>query len=443
MADKKISQLTALSAANLAPSTDVLAIVDTSATETKKVTAKDLVDGALNAGSANGVVYLNGSKAATSGTALVFDGSNLGLGVTPSAWFANSKAFQMGPGFSLEARTNDATVFSLGANQYINSAGNRIYLTTNVASLYEQNTGQHRWYTAPSGTAGNTISFTQAMTLDASGNLGVGATSPGASHRLTIQGVGTSGNPMGGIIFRQGSTDTMYIGSVSTDNNTDVEIFNPRNGYLRFATNNTERGRFTAGGYFKASNDGTYVDSTGTFHELRGGAANGYTAVVSSPVATPSAQYVFDIRFSAATPNDATARFLNCTDATATRAYIRSNGGLSNYQANDTNLSDERTKKDIAPLGPMWAKIKALEIVTFKYKDQTHDDDNIGLIAQQVEAVAPEFVDVDGWGDTPEDGVPLKSIYTADMYHAAIKALQEAMARIESLEAKVAALEAK
>ena len=103
-------------------------------------------------------------------------------------------------------------------------------------------------------------------------------------------------------------------------------------------------------------------------------------------------------------------------------------------------MSDIRTKTDINPLGSYWSKIAGLEIVTYKYKDQTHDDLNIGVIAQQVEQVAPEFVDADGWGETPEDGVPLKSIYTADMYHGAIKALQEAMARIESLEADVAAL---
>jgi len=88
----------------------------------------------------------------------------------------------------------------------------------------------------------------------------------------------------------------------------------------------------------------------------------------------------------------------------------------------------------------MWDKFKALEIVTFKYKDQTHEDTNIGVIAQQVEAVAPEFVDNDGFGETPEGEEPLKAIYTADLYHAAIKALQEAMARIETLEAEVAAL---
>ncbi|MFZ9147150.1 MAG: tail fiber domain-containing protein, partial [Sediminibacterium sp.] len=122
------------------------------------------------------------------------------------------------------------------------------------------------------------------------------------------------------------------------------------------------------------------------------------------------------------------------TPGETVRAKLFSNGGLSNYQANDTNLSDIRTKKDITPLGSYWDKFKAIEMVKFKYKDQTHDDFNIGVIAQQVEKVAPEFVDVDGWGDTPKDGVPLKSIYTADLHHATIKVLQEAMAKIEDLQ---------
>ena len=130
--------------------------------------------------------------------------------------------------------------------------------------------------------------------------------------------------------------------------------------------------------------------------------------------------------------------FLYCLGAANLRASIRSNGGIANYQANDVSLSDSRMKSDIKPLGSYWNKIKSLEIVTFKYNDQTHSDDNIGLIAQQVESVAPELVDVDGFGETPADGVPLKTIYTTDLYHAAIKALQEAMARIEVLEAKLA-----
>jgi hypothetical protein len=73
-------------------------------------------------------------------------------------------------------------------------------------------------------------------------------------------------------------------------------------------------------------------------------------------------------------------------------------------------------------------------MVKFKYKDQTHDDFNIGVIAQQLEKVAPEFVDVDGWGNDKNDKDPLKSIYTSDLHHATIKVLQEAMAKIEDLQ---------
>ena len=159
-----------------------------------------------------------------------------------------------------------------------------------------------------------------------------------------------------------------------------------------------------------------------------------WSSVIWNSNATP---YGFRIQYD--TDSNATGNeFLYCLGAANLRASIRSNGGIANYQANDVSLSDSRMKSDIKPLGSYWNKIKSLEIVTFKYKDQTHNDDNIGLIAQQVESVAPEFVDVDGFGNTPEDGVPLKTIYTTDLYHAAIKALQEAMTRIEVLESKLA-----
>jgi hypothetical protein len=154
--------------------------------------------------------------------------------------------------------------------------------------------------------------------------------------------------------------------------------------------------------------------------------------------ASSGGNYGFLINYSAAAPNNASNEFLACSDNAASRLFLYSNGGIANYQANDSNLSDIRTKTDIKPLASYWNKIKALEMVTFKYKDQTHSDDNIGLIAQQVESVAPEFIDADGFGETPSDGVPLKTIYTTDLYHASIKALQEAMARIEALEAKLA-----
>jgi hypothetical protein len=225
-----------------------------------------------------------------------------------------------------------------------------------------------------------------------------------------------------------------------TNSGNNVAI-NATSGVLSFYTGTsayTERARITSGGYFKASDAGTYAGSTGNYHEFRTSASTRSPTIQNTHATQP---FGILVEYTAASPNGAGNDFVYCSDSTAARAVIRSNGGIANYQANDVNLSDERVKTDIKPAGSYWDKLKAIEIVTFKYKDQSHDDDNIGVIAQQVEAVAPEFIDVDGFGETPEDGVPLKTVYTTDLYHASIKALQEAMARIESLEARLAALE--
>ena len=100
---------------------------------------------------------------------------NLGLGVTPSAWNSVYKGFQIGLGASVFGRTANSNA-AISANAFVNSAGNFQYINTEAASYYLQGGGTHYWTIAPSGTAGNAITFTQAMTLDASGNLFVGAT---------------------------------------------------------------------------------------------------------------------------------------------------------------------------------------------------------------------------------------------------------------------------
>jgi hypothetical protein len=129
----------------------------------------------VTGGTANGVAYLNGSKVLTTGSALVFNGTSLGVGVTPSVQYSGIKSLQVG------STTN---LFDNGAstkfyhNAYTAASGDETYLTTGYAQGYLMaSNGQHQWYTAASGTAGATFSFTQAMTLDASGNLLVGTTS--------------------------------------------------------------------------------------------------------------------------------------------------------------------------------------------------------------------------------------------------------------------------
>jgi len=220
-------------------------------------------------------------------------------------------------------------------------------------------------------------------------------------------------------------------------------IQNSENGVCKWEINGAERARITSGGFFKASNDGTYVGSTASHHELRvTGAAGDWNTVFANATATGANAYGIRVAYTGAAPNGTGNPFLNCDDTGATRAVIRSNGGLANYQANNVDLSDVRTKNSITPSASMWDKVAALEIVTYKYNDQTHDDVNLGVIAQQVETVEPVWVDPDGFGETPEGEEPLKTVYTKDITFAAIKALQEAMARIEALEARLEALEA-
>jgi hypothetical protein len=298
------------------------------------------------------------------------------------------------------------------------------------------------------------IEGTAKVTLDASGNLGIGTSSPDGPLQVSFADAETSQFNAGAVVA--------YLTNTNTTNNNWAQIFwtdsdggaaaaafgaqytDHTNDYaaLSFSTRGTsglgERARITAGGFFKASNTGTYAGSTGTYHELYSNVSNAEAVIITNSAA--SNPYGPTITFSAAAPNDATRWFLNCGDNAATRAVIRSNGGLANYQSNNVDLSDARTKKDIAPAASMWDKIGALEIVTYKYNDQTHDDVNVGVIAQQVESVEPVWVDADGFGNTPEGEEPLKTVYTKDITFAAIKALQEAMARIEKLEAEVSAL---
>jgi len=385
------------------------------------------------------------SEAASSFIGWYIDGSqkmyldssgNLGLGVTPSAWGNNGKPLQAANA-SFWGLSGTATFSSVGANYFYD--GSYKYISTAAASDYYQLSGAHVWRTAASGTAGNAITFTQAMTLDASGNLGVGTTSQNERIRINSSTAGEARMTIaynGTVITYFGS----YSGIVGSGNADDTFLTSVGAKNLIFGTNSTERARITSGGYSKFSNAGTYQGSTGSYHELRQSADETIAFVTNTANSLDGTVRGIRVLYNNATPNNTSNNFLYCDDSTQLRASIRSNGGLANYQSNNVDLSDARTKKDIAPAASMWGKIGALEIVTYKYNDQTHDDVNVGVIAQQVESVEPVWVDADGFGETPEGEEPLKTVYTKDITFAAIKALQEAMARIEKLEAEMAAL---
>ena len=104
------------------------------------------------------------------------DSGNLGLGVTPSDWATLVPAIQIGGGGSFIAAQGSGSGNSdsiyIGTNAHFDGT-NWLYKETNHASYFLQANGQHQWFRAPSGTAGNAITFITAMTLDASSNLTV------------------------------------------------------------------------------------------------------------------------------------------------------------------------------------------------------------------------------------------------------------------------------
>ncbi len=112
---------------------------------------------------------------------------NVGLGVTPSAWGSNFRAMQLfGP--SVYSVLDDRGNVGFISNGYWDVTDNRWeYTGTGTSSNYQQFNGGHIWYTSSgSGTANTAISFTTAMTLNASGNLGLGTATIGS--RLQVNG---------------------------------------------------------------------------------------------------------------------------------------------------------------------------------------------------------------------------------------------------------------
>lgn len=153
-------------------------------------------------------------------------GGNLGLGVTPSAWASSWKALQIG-NRSLAQTGAGAGDWTMAFNAVFDSTDSRweYQYTGDAAVRYSQTgAGIHAWFTSPPGTAGNAISFTQAMTLDASGNLLVGTTSAIDSSKV---GIIYSASTNNGIVIRDSAglngagaikfqSSTTEVGSITT-----------------------------------------------------------------------------------------------------------------------------------------------------------------------------------------------------------------------------------
>ena len=146
---------------------------------------------------------------------LLDSSGNLGVGVTPSAWNSATKNIQNPAGSLFSINTTDSGV---SQNLFLDSTGTWKYVNTAAASYFAQSSGSFVWTSVGSGTAGATASLTTKMTLDSSGNLGLGVTpsawNSGGNFQLASGKNISAGNGIG--LYANGYFDGAwkYINSV-------------------------------------------------------------------------------------------------------------------------------------------------------------------------------------------------------------------------------------
>jgi hypothetical protein len=260
-----------------------------------------------------------------------------------------------------------------------------------------------------------------------------------------------SGDQLGWISFG-GSDGTEFVQGASIIAEVDgTPGANDMPGRLVFSTTadgasgTTERMRINAAGALKASTNGTYLSASDASHEIvqSTGSALGLSLYASSTSYTGS---VLGISCNRNTTNN-TYYFIDVSVyGVAYRFRVADSGDVTNTNNSYGAISDRKLKENIVDAASQWNDIKALQVRKYNFKEETGQPTHaqIGLIAQEVELVSPglvsESLDRDAEGNDLD--TTTKSVNYSVLYMKAVKALQEAMERIETLEAKVTALEA-
>ena len=125
-----------------------------------------------------------------------------------------------------------------------------------------------------------------------------------------------------------------------------------------------------------------------------------------------------------------------------TRFQVLDSGNCANINNSFSAISDQTLKENIVDAGSQWDDIKNLKVRKFNFIEATDPDKKtmLGVVAQEAETVCPNLVETISTKQNGEEK-EVKSFKYSILYMKAIKCLQEAITKIEVLEAKVAALE--
>jgi hypothetical protein len=199
---------------------------------------------------------------------------------------------------------------------------------------------------------------------------------------------------------------------------------------MAFYTAGTERGRFTSGGYFKASVDGTYL-STGAYHEIRSNAIG--NLLVMQQTASSGTLYGIDVYYSGQAPNNTTSTFMTCYDNVNIKAIIYSNGTFGSRTSTYGGVSDVKLKENIVPATPKLDDLMKVNVVNYNFIDDDKKEKQLGVISQELEEIFPNMVFE---SEDKETGEKIKNVKYSIFVPMLIKAIQELSAKVSSLENK-------
>ena len=427
-------------------------------------------------------------------------GGNVGIGNTPSNAWADSRAIELGANGILwtEQASGQYNSLSMGLNFYVNSAGSTLYKSANVtATRYQQYQGSHVFQTAGTGTPNTAATFVDQLTISSGGDVAIGSSSSkgflnsnGTAFELDVNrnpntGVfgdtnkshariemnGASGGSS--IIFKTASanntTATTKLTISSGGDATFEGLIKGKGGYQILNGATAYGGIYT---YAAISGSGTDYNPTlfseGNLYFATGGNAtkkltissggdlgigfagySNYKVVIRGASATTS-DYAFRTENSGTVgmlqnrndglfqTGDAPQSPYYRTTANSANTHVASNGALERSTA-----SSKRFKNNIVD----WKEsglntILALKPKTFTYKKEHYfkpDRKFLGLIAEEVADVSGYLADYEN-----EDGSgQIENVRYANIVVPLIKAIQEQQTIIDTLTARLDALEKK